>query len=59
MFTYLMSWVWRGQPIISVFAHGYARRWDRRQRKFILAPQSACQLEDLTAEEVGQLLGGN
>jgi len=59
MFTRILSWTWRGQPIHSLFHHAYVRRWHRGSRKFRLVPQGTCTLEDLTAEEVGQLMGGN
>ena len=58
MYIYLMSWIWRGQPIISVFSHRYVRRWNRYRRKYVFSAGEAT-MEDLTAEEVGQLLGGN
>ena len=57
MFTYIMSWSWRGQPIHSLFHHGYVRR--KQGRRFLLLPHGDCTMEDLTTEEVGQLMGGN
>ena len=60
MFTVLSPWVYQGRPLITVFRYRYERRWKRRQRKFILEPGPVGpHLEDLTTEEVGQLLGGN
>lgn len=57
MFIFIHPWLFRGAPVFTAFSHGYARR--KNGRTFRLTPSGGCRMEDLTAEEIGQLLGGN
>lgn len=61
MWRTLSPWIFRGQPLITVFSAIYRREWNRRLRKFRLVPsgEAPVPVEPLTAYEVGQLLGGN
>lgn len=47
----------RGQTLFAVFSHGMVRR--KRGRRFVWMTGGDCKMIDCTAEEVGQLMGGN
>lgn len=57
MFIYILSWIYGGQQVHTAFTRGYHRR--RYGRRMLLVPEVECGMEDMTAEEIGQLLGGN
>lgn len=57
MFTFILTWTFRGRTVHTAFSHRYRRR--RYGGKLVITPASVSAMEDLTAEEVGQLLGGN
>lgn len=57
MFTFILTWEFRGRTVHSAFSHGYRRR--KCGRRMLLVPGSAATMEDLTTEEIGQLLVGN
>lgn len=57
MFTFILTWEFRGRTVHSAFCHGYRRR--KCGRRVLLVPGNTSMMEDLTTEEIGQLLGGN
>ena len=57
MFTFIFPWGFRGQHVLTVFSYTYRRR--KSGGRFILTPGKGCMMNDLTVEEVGQLMGGN
>ncbi len=57
MFTRIFSWSYEGRPVFTVFRSLYVKR--KYGRRFVLRPYGSQTMEDLTPEEIGQLLGGN
>ncbi len=56
----IFQWNYKGQTLFTIFERGWKRQWYPRHGRFFWAPRIHSEiLGDYTAEEIGQLLGGN